>query len=91
MGSKRYFADKVLYSFVNLSNVSNTTYENLVLRSKTLFGKMPLLMQPLPQLTEIEDINKLEEDVIWTKKIIGKADIGIAPLIEHLGISGGRD
>lgn len=87
MGSKISFADKVLSSFINLSNVSNTTYENLVLRSNTLFGKMPLLMQPLPQLTEIEDINKLEEDAIWTKKIIGKADVDIAPLIERLGIS----
>lgn len=44
-------------------------------------------MHPLPQLIGVEEINKLEKEVIWTKKIVGKADVAIASLIEHLGIS----
>lgn len=44
-------------------------------------------MQLLPQLSGVEEINKLEKEVIWTKKIVGKADVAIASLIEHLGIS----
>ena len=45
------------------------------------------MLESIPLLSEIGSINKLEMDGIWSKKIIGKSDVDIAPLIERLGIS----
>ena len=87
LNSKKSFAQKVIDFFGETSSHNSITYEDLVSRADTLFGKTPSLMQPLQQLTGVEEISELENDVIWTKKIIGKADVAIAPLIERLGIS----
>ena len=87
LNSKASFAQKVIGSWENSNSSNSIEYDKLVSRAETLFGKMPSLMQPLPQLTGVEEISKLEEEVIWTKKIVGKADVAIASLIERLGIS----
>lgn len=85
--SKANFAQKVLDSAEKVGIGDRITYDDLVSRAATLFGEMPSIIQPLPQLTEIENIQELEEDVIWAKKVVGKADVAIAPLIKRLGIS----
>ena len=85
--SKANFAQKVLNSAEKVGIGDRITYDDLVSRAATLFGEMPSIIQPLPQLTEIENIQELEEDVIWAKKVVGKADVAIAPLIKRLGIS----
>jgi len=87
LNSKASFAQKVIDSWGNSNSSNSIEYDKLVSRAETLFGKMPSLMQPLPQLTGVEEISKLEEEVIWTKKIVGKADVAIASLIDRLGIS----
>ncbi|WP_025791750.1 AAA family ATPase [Prevotella histicola] len=87
LNSKASFAQKVIDSWENSSSSNSIDYEELVSRAETLFGKVPSPMHPLPQLIGVEEINKLEKEVIWTKKIVGKADVAIASLIEHLGIS----
>lgn len=87
LNSKVSFAQKVLASAERVGSGDGITYDDLASRAATLFSEMPSLIQPLPQLTDIDNIQELEEDVIWAKKVVGKADVAIAPLIERLGIS----
>ena len=87
LNSKVSFAQKVLASAANVGSGGGITYDDLASRAATLFGNMPSLIQTLPQLTGINNIQEVEEDVIWSKKVVGKADVAIAPLIERLGIS----
>lgn len=87
LNSKVSFAQKVLASAERVGSGDGITYDDLASRAATLFSGTPSLIQPLPQLTDIDNIQELEEDVIWAKKVVGKADVAIAPLIERLGIS----
>lgn len=62
------------------------TYEVLHDRAKTIFGKVPVA---LPAIAEINFLRlvTIEEDEIWQKKIIGKADVDIAKLVQRLNIN----
>lgn len=85
--SKESFANKVLSYLDSLSTTNEIIYEDLISRAAILFGESPSLIQVILQLEGANDINEIEEDNVWNKKIIGKADVAIAPLIERLGIS----
>lgn len=87
LNSKVNFAQKVITSAEKAGSGAGIKYDDLVSRAATLFGEMPSLIQPIPLLMEVGNIQELEENVIWEKKIVGKADVAIAPLIERLGIS----
>ena len=87
LNSKVNFAQKVILSAEKAGSGAGIKYDDLVSRAAILFGEMPSLIQPIPLLMEVENIQELEENMIWEKKIIGKADVAIAPLIERLGIS----
>lgn len=87
LNSKINFAQKVIASAEKAGSGAGIKYDDLVSRAATLFGEMPSLIQPIPLLMEVGNIQELEENVIWEKKIVGKADVAIAPLIERLGIS----
>jgi wobble nucleotide-excising tRNase len=53
-------------------------------RAKRIFGEAP---QPLEAVfvPSASNLTAIEEDLIWEKKIIGKQDVPIASLIQHLG------
>lgn len=87
LNSKENFTNKVLYTHDHLNIVNELTYEDLNSRAAILFVKSPSLMEPLLQLDGIDAIKEIEDDNIWNKKIIGKTDVAIAPLIDRLGIS----
>lgn len=84
LNSKEKFAEKVIYEFEN-NNEALSTIEEIQEKSKTLFGELPIIMDAI---NVIEDtLSSIENDVIWNKKIIGKSDIEIAPLIQRLNIN----
>ncbi|MCH5235325.1 MAG: AAA family ATPase [Muribaculaceae bacterium] len=84
LNDKSKFATKVLEEYNN--NTSELLPLNeLQKKAKVLFSSEPVLLTVI----QIEglDINifaDIEKDTIWNKKIIGKSDIDIAPLIQKL-------
>lgn len=60
--------------------------DELVERSKVIFGKPPVRIEPLTVI-EGSILCEIENDQIWQKKIIGKSDIEISKLIQVLGIN----
>lgn len=57
--------------------------EDLREKARTIFGEQP---QPIDLIQPIafDEIEKVENDNIWSKKIIGKSDVDIATLIQKL-------
>lgn len=62
------------------------SYEELNTRAKTIFGETPQTI-PLLENIEYQSILEIEQNVIWSKKIIGKEDIEISKIIQRLNIS----
>jgi len=82
---KESFKDKLLNEAgANTLNLKN--FEELKTKAATIFGKAPVEL-PLINLIEYSRLLEIESDDIWTKKIIGKSDIEIAKLIQHLSIN----
>ena len=63
-----------------------STLEELKRKAATLFGEAPVT---LPLLADIvfSRLLEIEADAIWNKKIIGKADVSIAALIQQLNLN----
>ncbi|TMU17601.1 hypothetical protein E0L35_21510 [Halomonas sp. ATBC28] len=58
----------------------------LVNKSETIFGEIPQRLAFLPSI-DFSRLISIEEDHIWNTKIIGKADVDIAHLIQRLNIN----
>ncbi|MBG6233791.1 wobble nucleotide-excising tRNase [Pedobacter sp. CAN_A7] len=54
--------------------------------AQTIFGNKPILQSTLI-IFEFDKINEIEQDDIWSKKIIGKSDINIANLIQKFNMN----
>lgn len=82
---KDLFKNRVLDEFENNKSVLKT-FDELVIKAKTIFGEIPV---EIPSITPIEfsRILEIEIDEIWQKKIIGKADVEIAKLIQKLNLN----
>jgi len=85
MASKAAFKDKLL-SQASGNNSDLKPREELESKAATVFGTAPVKLTLIGQF-EFAHILELELDPIWEKKIIGKSDIEIAKLIQHLGIN----
>ena len=85
MGSMDDFYRKLLREAKENSS-SLKTYEELKERAKTIFGKRREEMGDISTI-QYSKLDEIEKDKIWSKKIIGKDDVGIAKLIQKLGIS----
>ncbi|NOR58069.1 MAG: AAA family ATPase, partial [Sulfurimonas sp.] len=69
------------------SNISDLlTLDELRKVAKTIFGQIPQTMSLLNGIV-LGDINIIEEKKIWQEKIIGKADVNIARLIQKLNLN----
>ncbi len=79
------FATKVLEQHKNCTG-GLKTYDELVRLAEVLFGSPPERCNEL-QLLLSEPLQRIETHEIWSKKILGKSDIEIAPLIQRLGMS----
>lgn len=82
---KNPFKEKLLNEFDNNTN-NLVSYDNLLERAKTIFGKVPENIEPL-SLIEFNYILQIEENSIWNKKVVGKRDIDIAGFVQRLNIS----
>jgi wobble nucleotide-excising tRNase len=62
------------------------TYDELAEKAKTIFGETPLSISLITDLNFTRLI-EIEENEIWQKKILGKADIEISKLIQRLNLN----
>jgi len=82
---KESFKTKILEEFKS-NKAALKTYEELKEKAKTIFGKTPATI-PLITTINFDRLVEIEENKIWQKKIIGKADIEIAKLIQELNLN----
>lgn len=82
---KESFKNKLVDEFKN-NSAELFTYTELKEKASTIFGKTPTA---LPLIAEIvfTRIIEIEKEGIWKKKIVGKADVDIAKLIQKLNLS----
>lgn len=62
------------------------SYEELRIKAATIFGKALQTIVPIPTANPTR-LLEIENDKIWQKKIIGKADVEIANLIQKLNLN----
>ncbi|REG94039.1 AAA family ATPase [Flavobacterium aquicola] len=82
---KETFKDKILYEYDNNKD-SLQTIEDLKEKAQTIFGKTPIALSIISSI-DFEKLLEIETDKIWNKKIIGKADVEIAGLIQKLNLN----
>jgi len=82
---KDSFRDKILDEFKS-NKEKLLTIEELKEKSQTIFGKTPTPLS-LVSTIEFKRLLEIESDKIWKKKIIGKADVPIAGLIQKLNLN----
>ena len=85
MSSKEAFKKRLLGK-AEANNSDLKIFDELKLKATTIFGKAPVEL-PLIDQIEYARLLEIESDAIWNKKIIGKSDIEIAKLIQHLSIN----
>jgi wobble nucleotide-excising tRNase len=85
MDSKEKFKDRVLHEFSN-NIVNSVSYDELLEKSKTIFGEQPTEIVKINEIT-FDKIVEIENNSIWKKIIVGKADVDIAKLINKLNIN----
>jgi len=82
---KQSFKEKLLKQFSE-NKTDLLTFEELKETSKTIFGTPPQSITPLDNI-KYDEINRIEDNEIWNKKIIGKTDVDIAKLIQKLNLN----
>jgi wobble nucleotide-excising tRNase len=82
---KQLFNDKLLNEHNNNTS-SLVDIKELNEKAKTIFGDTPLNIDSI-SIIEFFDLNTIEKNDIWGKKIIGKSDVNIAKLIKNLNIN----
>ena len=81
---KDKFKNQLLKKFLD-NKTQLDTRENLIKKATTIFGKRPQDIQPISQIS-FGRIIEIEDDAIWKKIIVGKADVNIANLIRTLNL-----
>jgi wobble nucleotide-excising tRNase len=82
---KEAFRDK-LVTQASTNKAGLKPFDELKTLASTIFGKAPEELSLVNNL-DYARLLEIEADVIWEKKIIGKADIEIAKLIQHLNMN----
>ena len=83
--NKKTFRAKLLNEFQN-NKLSLVSFEELQVKSKTIFGETPQQTALIYNIT-FNDLSVLEADDIWKKIIIGKSSVNIANLIQKLNLN----
>ena len=83
--SKDKFRQKVLEEYNNKTSELKT-YDELARQSQIVFQQHPIVLEAIQQIDCTSAI-EIENNEIWSKKIIGTADVEIAKLINRLNIS----
>jgi wobble nucleotide-excising tRNase len=82
---KKPFLTRLLDEFEN-NDADLKTIEDLKERAKTILGEQPKSLDAISSIT-FSRIDEIEQDGIWSKKIIGKSDVEIAKMIQRLNIN----
>jgi len=82
---KESFKNKLLDEFSN-NTILLTSYDDLIEKSKTIFGEQPTEISKISEIF-FDRIIEIENNPIWKKIIVGKADVDIAKLINKLNIT----
>ena len=82
---KNTFRDKLLIEF-NSNNNNILSLNELNEKAKIIFGDVPQNISEIYNIS-FENINIIESNEIWIKKIIGKDDVNIANLILKLNLN----
>jgi wobble nucleotide-excising tRNase len=85
MRSKDTFYNRIIDEFKN-NKKSLLEIDILKTKSQTIFGEAPKHINPFTVI-HFERLVEIEKDEIWKKKVIGKADVEIAKLIQKLNIN----
>lgn len=81
---KQAFKEKLLQAYSEKRQAIPDRNE-LIKNSMVLFGSTPIRLELVPVIDNSE-LFKIENDTIWSKKIIGKQDVNISKLIQSLNI-----
>lgn len=82
---KESFKNKLLQEF-GTNTATLETLASLKEKAKTIFGEVPEIITPINPI-DFERIIEIENNEIWKKIIVGKADVDIAKLIQKLNIN----
>ena len=85
MKSGDLFKNRLLQEFVN-NKETLKTYDELKEKATTIFGEAPQNISPINTI-DFDRIIEIENNGIWKKIIVGKADVDIAKLIQKLNIN----
>lgn len=83
--NKENFKNKLLQEFASNTDTL-ATIEVLKEKAKTIFGEVPQNITPINAIN-YNRIIEIENDMIWKKIIVGKADVDIAKLIQKLNLN----
>lgn len=83
--TKETFKNKLIdQSSTNTSDLKS--YEEIKVKAATLFGETPTSLPPLQEI-DFSRLIEIESNHIWEKKIVGKGNIEISKLIQHLNLN----
>lgn len=83
--NKENFKNKLLQELTN--NTANlATLNELKETANTIFGEVPQSITPINTI-DFNNIIEIENELIWKKVVVGKADVDIAKLIQKLNIN----
>lgn len=85
MKSGELFKNRLLQEFSS-NTATLETVEVLRDKAKTIFGDVPQNISPI-SIVNYDRIVEIENNPIWKKIIVGKADVDIAKLIQKLNIN----
>jgi wobble nucleotide-excising tRNase len=85
MKSGDLFKNKLLQEFINNKEALQTVDE-LKGKASTIFGEAPQNINSI-NIIDFERIIEIENNAVWGKIIVGKADVDIAKLIQKLNIN----
>lgn len=83
--TKETYKNKLLQEYQQNTSLL-LTVEELLEKAKTIFGKVPQNISFLPTII-FDRILEIEQNTVWKKIIVGKADVDIAKLIQKLNIN----
>lgn len=84
LNKKTAFKDRLLQEYKKNKQLIQTRAD-LIKKADVLFGSAPTRLPLLPNHPGNE-FAEIEQDAIWSKKIVGKQDVNIAALIQKLNI-----
>jgi len=83
--NKENFKNRLINEFAN-NKVVLSSFDELKEKAKTIFGEVPQNITPISPIGFYR-ILEIENDPIWKKIIVGKADVDIAKLIQRLNLN----